>query len=207
MTQETDTATDIDHRAQERENAEPEERIRPVPLAAAAITLAMVLFGVVYIFISDPFGNASLGDRRTVADLSGPAPAATGAAVDGKAVFAAQCAACHQATGKGLPGVFPPLDGSEWVQGDTRILANILLHGINGEITVAGATYSGAMPAFQQLGDAELAAVASYIRSAWSNKAEALPATLVEQERKAGSARTTPFEGGAALKALADNPA
>ena len=205
MTQETDT--DIDHRAQERENAEPEERIRPVPLAAAAITLAMVLFGVVYIFISDPFGNASLGDRRTVADLSGPAPAATGAAVDGKAVFAAQCAACHQATGKGLPGVFPPLDGSEWVQGDTRILANILLHGINGEITVAGATYSGAMPAFQQLGDAELAAVASYIRSAWSNKAEALPATLFEQERKAGSARTTPFEGGAALKALAGNPA
>jgi len=205
MTQETDT--DIDHRAQERENAEPEERIRPVPLAAAAITLAMVLFGVVYIFISDPFGNASLGDRRTVADLSGPVPAAAGAAVDGKAVFAAQCAACHQATGKGLPGVFPPLDGSEWVQGDTRILANILLHGINGEISVAGVTYSGAMPAFQQLSDAELAAVASYIRSAWSNKAEALPATLVEQERKAGSARTTPFEGGAALKALAGKPA
>ncbi len=205
MTQETDT--DIDHRAQERENADPEERIRPVPLAAAAITLAMVLFGVVYIFISDPFGNVSLGERRTVADLSGPVPAAAGAAVDGKAVFAAQCAACHQATGKGLPGVFPPLDGSEWVQGDTRILANILLHGINGEISVAGATYSGAMPAFQQLGDAELAAVASYIRSACSNKAEALPATLVEQERKAGSARTTPFEGGAALKALAGNPA
>ena len=104
--------------------------------------------------------------------------------MDGKAVFAAQCAACHQATGKGLPGVFPPLDGSEWVQGNTRILANILLHGINGEISVAGATYSGAMPAFQQLGDAELAAVASYIRSAWSNKAGALPATLFEQERK-----------------------
>ena len=203
MTLETDTT----HRAQERENAEPEERIRPVPLAAAAITLAMVLFGVVYIFISDPFGNASLGDRRTVADLSGPVPAEVGAAVDGKAVFAAQCAACHQATGKGLPGVFPPLDGSEWVQGDTRILANILLHGVTGEISVAGASYNGAMPAFQQLGDAELAAVASYIRSAWSNKAEALPATLVEQERKAGSARTTPFEGGAALKALAGKPA
>ena len=71
---------DTSHQAQERENAEPEDRIRPVPLAAAAITLAMVLFGVVYIFISDPFGNASLGDRRTVADLSGPVPAAAGAA-------------------------------------------------------------------------------------------------------------------------------
>ena len=111
---------DPSHNAQERENAEPEERIRPMPLAAVAVTLAMVLFGVVYIFVSEPFGNADLGDRRTVADLSGPAPAAAGAVVDGKAVFAAQCVACHQATGKGLPGVFPPLDGSEWVQGDAR---------------------------------------------------------------------------------------
>lgn len=198
---------DPSHNAQERENAEPEERIRPMPLAAVAVTLAMVLFGVVYIFVSEPFGNADLGDRRTVADLSGPAPAAAGAVVDGKAVFAAQCVACHQATGKGLPGVFPPLDGSEWVQGDARTLANILLHGITGEISVAGTSYNGAMPAFAQLGDAELAAVATFIRSNWSNKAEAVPATLFEQERKAGSARTTPFEGDAALKALADKPA
>lgn len=198
---------DPSHNAQERENEEPEERIRPMPLAAVVVTLAMVVFGVVYIFVSEPFGNADLGDRRTVADLSGPVPAAAGAVVDGKAVFAAQCVACHQATGKGLPGVFPPLDGSEWVQGDARTLTNILLHGITGEITVAGTSYNGAMPAFAQLGDAELAAVATYIRSSWSNKAEAVPATLFEQERKAGSARTTPFEGGAALKALAEKPA
>ena len=202
MTPDTDTS----HHAQERENEEPEERIRPMPLAAVAVTLAMVLFGVVYIFISEPFGNASLGDRRTVADLSGPVPAAAGATVDGKAMFAAHCSACHQATGKGIAGVFPPLDGSEWVQGDTRILANILLHGITGKISVAGADYNGAMPAFQQLNDAELAAVASYVRGTWSNKAQALPATLFEQERKA-STRTTPFEGGAALQALEAAPA
>lgn len=195
---------DTTHHAQERENADPEERIRPVPLAAVVVTLAMVLFGVVYIFISEPFGSAGLGDRRTLADLSGPAPVAVGAAVDGKAVFNGQCVACHQATGKGLPGVFPPLDGSEWVQGDARTLANLLLHGINGEISVAGSTYNGAMPAFQQLGDAELAAVASYIRSNWSNQANSLPSTLFEQERKASSARTKPFEGGAALKALVE---
>ena len=197
MTQEIDPSK----KAQERENSEPEERIRPMPLLAIVITLAMVLFGVVYIMTSEPFGTPELGDRRTVADLSGPVPAAAGAVVDGKAVFAAQCAACHQATGKGLPGVFPPLDGSEWVLGDARTVANILLHGITGKITVAGAEYSGAMPAFQQLGDAELAAVASHIRNEWSNKAEPLPASLFEQERKA-STRTTPFEGGEALKAL-----
>lgn len=197
---------DNSHRAQQRENADPEERIRPVPLVVAAVVLAMVVFGVLYIMLSDPFGNAELGDRRTMADLSGPAPAAAGAAVDGKQVFTAQCVACHQATGKGLPGVFPPLDGSEWVTGDARTLANILLHGVTGELEVGGVTYNGAMPAFQQLGDAELAAVASYIRSSWSNQADALQPALFEQERKA-SDRTTPFEGGAALKALAANPA
>ncbi|NMM77706.1 cytochrome c [Acidovorax sp. SRB_24] len=190
------------YRAQQRENAEPEERSQPMPLIVAGLVLAMVAFGVLYILMSDPFGNSALGDRRTVADLSGPAPAPPGAAVDGKQIFTANCVACHQATGKGLPGVFPPLDGSEWVHGDARTLANILLHGVEGEIEVAGTTYKGAMPAFQQLSDAELAAVASYIRSSWSNKSDPLPPELFGQERKA-STRTTPFEGGAALKALA----
>lgn len=197
MTQDIDPS----NKAQERENAEPEERIRPMPLLAIAITVVMVLFGVVYILTAEPFGTPELGDRRTVADLSGPVPAAAGAAVNGKAVFAAQCAACHQATGKGLPGVFPPLDGSEWVQGDARTLANVLLHGITGKISVAGADYSGAMPSFQKLSDPELAAVTSYIRSEWSNKAEPLPVSLFAQERKS-STRTTPFDGGEALKAL-----
>lgn len=192
--------------AQKREKIDPEESIRPIPLLVAAVTAVMVAFGVLYILLSDPFGNSALGDRRTVADLSGPVPAAAGAVVDGQQVFAAHCVACHQATGKGLPGVFPPLDGSEWVHGDVRTLANILLHGIDGDISVMGASYKGSMPSFQQLGDAELAAVATYIRGAWSNKSDALVPDLFEQERKA-STRTTPFEGGAALKALAAPPA
>ena len=192
--------------AQQRENTDPEERIRPIPLAVVAVTACMVVFGVLYILMSEPFGNAGLGDRRTEADLAGPVPALAGAAVDGKQLFTAHCVACHQATGKGLPGVFPPLDGSEWVHGDGRTLANILLHGIDGTIEVAGTAYTGSMPAFGQLGDAELAAVASYIRSAWSNKAEALAPALFEQERKAHP-RTKPFEGGAALRALAAPPA
>ena len=102
--------------------------------------------------------------------------------------------------------MFPPLDGSEWVQGETRVLANILLHGINGEITVAGVSYNGVMPSFQQLADAELAGLASFIRSIWSNKAGAVQPALFEHERKA-SPRSAPFEGGAALKALAAAPA
>ena len=134
MTTESDLlrAAKRQENAQLRENVDPEEGIRPIPLVVVALTAVMVTFGVLYILMSDPFGNSELGDRRTVADLSGPVPVAAGAAVDGKQVFSANCVACHQATGLGLPGVFPPLDGSEWVHGDARTLANILLHGING---------------------------------------------------------------------------
>ncbi len=187
-------------RAQQRENEDPEEAVRPMPVAALLVAAAMVIWAVVYILSTEPLTLSQFGDQRTRAELSGPV-AAAGGAVDGKALYAAQCAACHQATGAGLPGVFPPLDGSEWVQGEPRVLANILLHGITGEITVKGNKYQGAMPAFPQLSDAELAGIASFIRSNWSNKAEPLQAELFAKERADGS-RTTPFEGEAALKAL-----
>ena len=185
--------------AQAREQAEPSERTQPIPIVAAAITLAMVLAGASYIFLSEPFGEPGLGDRRTLADLRGPA---AGAAADGRQLFTAHCAACHQASGKGLAGVFPPLDGSEWVTGEPRIIANILLHGVTGEMTVAGTVFNGAMPSFQKLGDAELAAVASYVRAEWSNKAPPIGAEVFAAERKAAS-RSTPFNGGEEVKALA----
>jgi mono/diheme cytochrome c family protein len=176
-------------RAQAREQAEPTERSQPIPLLVAAITLAMVLAGVGYILLSESFGRG-----------------AGGGAANGKQLFAANCVACHQATGKGLPGVFPPLDGSEWVTGDERAVANILLHGITGEITVGGNVFKGAMPSFQQLGDAELAAVASYVRSEWSNKAAPIAAGLFAAERKA-AIRSTPFSSGDEIKALATTKA
>ena len=190
--------------AQQREQVDPTERSQPIPLLAALVTVSVLLFGIGYIVFSDSPGTPSLGDRRTLADLSADTAKPAGT-VDGKQLYAAQCVACHQASGQGLAGVFPPLDGSEWVMGDERIVANILLHGIAGEITVAGTTYKGNMPPFKQLGDAELAAVASHVRSTWSNKALPIKPELIAQERK-DSTRTTPFAGGAELKALAAKP-
>jgi mono/diheme cytochrome c family protein len=191
---------DPGHRAQQRETAEPSERGQPIPLLVAVITLAVVLSGVFYILLSEPFGRADLGDRRTLADLR-PAVSRPGDGADGRQIFNANCVACHQANGRGLSGVFPPLDGSEWVTGDPRVLANILLHGVTGEISVAGQTYKGAMPAFNQLTDVELAAVLSHVRNTWSNKSPPINADLVAAERNS-STRKTPFNGGAELKAL-----
>lgn len=189
---------------QQRETADPSERSQPIPLIVAGVTLGVVLSCVAYILLSESFGVADLGDRRTLADLR-PAVAKPGQGPDGAQVFTANCVACHQAHGKGLPGVFPPLDGSEWVNGDERVLANALLYGINGDITVAGQPFKGSMPAFAQLSDAELAAVLSHVRSAWSNKSGAISVELLAKER-AAKLRDKPFANGDELKALAKAP-
>ena len=83
----------------------------------------------------------------------------------GEQVYAANCVACHQANGKGVPNAFAPLDGSPNVLGAKAHQIDILL---NGQDTPA---YPSAMPAWKQLSDTEIAAVITYTRNTWSNKA------------------------------------
>lgn len=101
--------------------------------------------------------------------------AAVSAAADGKAIYDSKCAACHQATGQGLTGAFPPLAGNKDVTGDPKKAISAVIKGMNGPLTVGGNTYNGAMPAWKgQLSNAEIAAVLTYVRSAWGNKASAV---------------------------------
>ena len=189
--------------ATRREFADPDEIVRPLPWFFTMFLGAMGMWGAFYI-VATPSGEASAyGDQRTVATLR-PAVAAAGgaAAIDGKQLFGAKCAACHQATGLGVAGVFPPLAASEWVLGSEKVLASILLHGINGEIEVKGVNYKGVMPAFGTLTDDEIAAVLSYIRSDWGNAAKPLTPAAVKAQREATQAQTAAYAGGEALKAL-----
>lgn len=108
--------------------------------------------------------------------------AAQAAAVDGEAVYASVCASCHQASGAGVPGAFPPLNGGHaaalaTADGGRGYLVRSLLYGLQGQIVVDGMTYAGAMPAWSTLSDAEVAAVLNYVTSAWDN-ADALDATF-----------------------------
>lgn len=184
---------------QERENPDPHERANPVPWPMILLAAVLVGFGVVYILRADIESPAVWGDGRSAAELAGTSRLA-GAKVDGAALFSSLCAACHQATGQGLPGVFPPLAGSEWVIGKDSTAAAILLHGINGSLTVKGTVYNGAMPAFGgQLNDEQIAAVLTHIRSQWGNSAAPVSAETVAAAREAHQARTAPFEGDKGL--------
>jgi mono/diheme cytochrome c family protein len=108
--------------------------------------------------------------------------------------------ACHQATGLGVAGVFPPLAGSEWVTGDEVVLTHILLHGVNGEMVVKGNTYNGAMPAWNSMSDGEIAAVITFIRAEWGNTAAPVLEATVKAQREATKDRTEPYQGGKDLK-------
>jgi len=117
---------------------------------------------------------------------AGTAPAATADDLaQGRAVFERVCAVCHQATGAGVPGVFPPLAGSEILAAaDPARPIRIVLHGLQGPLTVRGGTYDSVMPAQgAQLNDAEIAAALSYARGAWGNRAGPVSAEAVRTVR------------------------
>ncbi|MBC5826212.1 MAG: cytochrome b N-terminal domain-containing protein, partial [Candidatus Eremiobacteraeota bacterium] len=120
--------------------------------------------------------NAAVGKLAGNGTNVGAATAVRGAnggpAVSGQTVYATNCASCHNANGQGLPGTFPPLAGNTFVTGDAGKVINVLQHGLVGAINVNGKQFNGAMPAWQsKLSPAEIAAVITYIRSTWGNKA------------------------------------
>ena len=117
--------------------------------------------------------------------------------VDGAATFASNCASCHGATGEGISGVFPPLDGSSIVTGQTETAVKIVVQGLQGPVTVAGADYNGFMPAFgSTLTDAQIAAVLTYARSLPSNGGSVVTVDEVRAAREATASRSQPWTAG-----------
>jgi mono/diheme cytochrome c family protein len=105
--------------------------------------------------------------------------------VVGKALFSANCITCHQATGLGVPGQYPPLAGSEVELGDaTNHLIAIVLKGLQGPVVVEGKSFNNAMQAWEaQYTDQQLAAILTYVRSDWGNNAPPVTADMVKQIR------------------------
>jgi mono/diheme cytochrome c family protein len=107
------------------------------------------------------------------------------AAPDGKAIYMARCAMCHQANGQGAPGVYPPLAGAEIPNGPAAKHILIVLNGMSGPIKVKGKPYNAVMPPHKALlKDDEIAAVVTYERTSWGNKGGPVTAAQVKALRK-----------------------
>ncbi|MDE1957586.1 MAG: nitrite reductase, copper-containing [Xanthomonadaceae bacterium] len=132
---------------------------------------------------SGPFPGAS---------AAGPAVAPPMAAAghddvaDGRRVFTQICAACHQGDGMGLPGAFPPLAMSDYLNADPKGAIGIVLNGLSGKITVNDTGYESIMPGFgSQLSDAEIAHVLTYVLNNFNNKGGTITPAEVKAVRAA----------------------
>ncbi len=125
-------------------------------------------------------------------DEKATVPAGNSSATANEGQYAV-CSTCHQPTGLGLPPAFPPLAGSEVVNGPAEIPIAIVLHGLQGPLKVKGVDFNGAMAPWGAFSDEEIAATLTYERSSWGNSASAVTATQVAVVRKATAGRTTPW--------------
>jgi mono/diheme cytochrome c family protein len=191
------------HNALARENPDRVAESRPVSLWISLGAIAVAAIGAASFGANRGFGLSGPVDyNKFGANYRPVAPPAvvpedSGKAQDpfklGEKVYKNKCVTCHLPNGLGQPGQYPPLDGSEWVTGGTERMAMIIGFGLAGPITVKGQTYSSAiMPPHGPpvLTLPELAAVMTYIRGSWSNKADPVSVEGVTDFIKRHAGRT-----------------
>ncbi len=100
----------------------------------------------------------------------------------GQRVFEQNCQACHQESGQGIAGAFPPLAGSDFLLSKPERAINILLKGLSEKITVNGTDYNGVMPAVS-LDDEQIANVLTYVLNSWNNNGGEITPEQVASER------------------------
>jgi mono/diheme cytochrome c family protein len=169
-------------------------------LACTALVALLAACGGSDQAASTPAAGAS---DSAAASSATPAPTVASTAGNGEVLYA-RCVICHMANGEGTPGAFPPLAGSEWVNGPAARPIAIVLHGLEGPITVKGATYASAMMPYGTnvpMSDAEVAAVLTYVRSSFGNSAPAVTEEEVAKVRAATASHTGPMNQKA-LEAL-----
>jgi mono/diheme cytochrome c family protein len=115
----------------------------------------------------------------TVIAVLGAGSAAFAQSPTGQELFKENCSACHQITGKGIPGAFPSLAGDPFVMGPPELVASTVVHG------------RGGMPTFgPELTDVQIATILTYVRSAWGNQASPIaPETVAKVRTSAAPAK------------------
>ena len=169
------------HAAIQREKREPRAGLEPLSIWLIAVYGLAIFFGGAYLgrfsgnFSGDsldPMGGAST-KKKGPNGPGGDQVAELSQADRGKKIFSANCAVCHQPNGLGAASQgYPPLAGSEIVNGGSKRVGGIVLKGLTGPITVKGQTFGTAVmqPWETTLTDAKIADVITYIRQEWGNK-------------------------------------
>ena len=186
--------------------SEPAATRSTLPMWIVVVTLLLLfLTGVYFDHHSGWFSAQVYTPYTSLDELNNyqPKSGAAELAAHGKQVYDTICGICHGPDGQGSLGKAPPLAGSEWVntKGVTRLI-HIPQAGLNGTLEVEGKEWNLSMPPMgATLSDADLAAVLTYIRSAWSNKGgEVTPADVKAVRAKIG-AHPQPLTG-AELKTM-----
>ena len=131
----------------------------------------------------------------------------------GEAIYLSNCSACHQPTGAGLTGAFPPLAESDFLTGNRKEVLATALFGRSGPLTVNGVEYNGVMPSMGYLSDQDLADVLTYVLGSWGNtgaavsmaEVAALRVELGQEDRAAGERHTGTSEAEMRFRAALAN--
>jgi mono/diheme cytochrome c family protein len=130
----------------------------------------------------------------------------------GRQYYLTTCAGCHGTDGAGLNRFAPPLTGSEWVTGDEKRLALIVLHGMEGPVEVNGKLYNTpdilpVMPAHTSMDDAAITAILTYIRNEWGNEAGPVSRRTVSTTRNTSQGRVVPWTAAELNKYILESKA
>jgi len=115
---------------------------------------------------------------------------------EGRALFLANCAPCHQPNGQGMPKIFPPLAGSDFLaKNDRQTVLSTILRGLTGAIVVNGVEYNNIMPAMSHLPDETIAKIVSFVYNNWGNPGGMVAAHEVGTARSTLGVPTDPAQG------------
>ncbi len=135
--------------------------------------------------------GGSVRDTPAVPPVQVPAANKAERIARGQVIYTANCVACHQATGVGIPAAFPPLAGSDFLNGDKVRAIKTVTGGLDGKIVVNGAEFNGVMPAWS-LSDEEVANVLTYVYNSWGNSGAEVTPAEVKANRVAVKAPAAP---------------
>jgi nitrite reductase (NO-forming)/hydroxylamine reductase len=144
-------------------------------LKKLSVLLAVLLLGLITAACAQETAEESATANDTAVHTAEVAAAGTDELIArGKEVYLANCAACHQPDGAGLPGAFPPLKDSDFLQGNRKTIMSAALFGLSGPITVNDVEYNGVMPSLGYLTDEDLAAALTYVLATWDGDSAAV---------------------------------